>query len=121
GKAQLMAHRVTDHHRQVQGEVRDVGKRMRRVDGQWCENGKDAGAKLGGEEVAVRLIQLGHPGDRDSMVLERGRHPVREEMGAALEQATGSLVDRSQLLTGGHAIGRGLWKSGMRLLLQAVN
>ena len=105
GKTHLMAHGVADHHRQVEREVRDVGERMRRVDGERCENGKDAGAKLGGEEVTVRLIQLGHPGDRDPVLFERGRHPVREEIGAALEQAARSLVDGPQLLTRGHAIG----------------
>ena len=89
-----MAYRVADHHRQVEREVRDVGERMRRVDGQRRENGKDAGAKLGGEKFTVCLIQSGHPGDRDPIVLEGRRHPVREEIGAALEQASRSLVDR---------------------------
>src|SRR6202022_1010270 len=48
GEAHLMAHRVTDHYRQVEREVRDVGEGMRRIDSQGRQDGKDAGAKLGG-------------------------------------------------------------------------
>ncbi len=104
GEAHLVAHRVTDHDRQVEREVRDIGKRMRRIDGQRRKDGEDAGMKLCGQEVAIGLVELGDRGDGDTLLLEGGRHPVGEKVRAALEQTPRPPVNRPQLLAGGHTV-----------------
>ncbi len=53
------------------------------------------------------------------MLLEGGSHPAGEEIGAALEQTPCPLMNRPQLLAGGHTVRRGLGQGGMHLLFQA--
>jgi hypothetical protein len=53
------------------------------------------------------------------MLIERRRHLAREEIGAPLEDGSSPLVNGSQLLAGGHAIGRRLRQRGVDLLFEA--
>ena len=92
---------------------------MRRIHRQRREHGEDEGAKLGGEEFVIALIQLGDRDHGDPLLIEGWRDLAHEQIGAPLEEASRPLVNRTQLLTGGHAVGRGLGEGRVDLLLQA--
>ena len=92
---------------------------MRRVDRERCQHRKDAGFEFGGEEGAIRLVEVIDGGDRDAMLFESRRNPTAEQGRAALEQAASPLMNSTQLLAGGHAIRGGLRQRRVHLLLQA--
>ena len=119
GEAHLVTDRVAHHHREVEREVRNVRKGMRRIHRERREHGENPGTKLGEEEVVSRLIEVGDRGDRDPLLLEGRCDMAREKIGTSLEEGPGPLVNGSQLLAGGHAVGRGLREGGVNLLLQA--
>ena len=119
GKAHVVPDGVADHHGEVQREVRDVGKGVRRIHGQRCEDGKDPRLEFGGEVVAICIVEIANSGNTDTLLLQGRGNPPRKELRAAVQQGARPLVDGAQLLTGGHAVGRGLGKGCVHLLLEA--
>ena len=53
------------------------------------------------------------------MLIQGRGNPPRKELRAAVQQGARPLVDGAQLFTGGHAVGRGLGKGCVHLLLEA--
>ena len=58
---------------------------MRRVHRQRREHREDAGAKLGGEELLIALVEVGDGGEGDPLLIEAWRDLAHEQIGAPLE------------------------------------
>src|ERR1700675_2961882 len=99
-----MAHRVTNHHREVEREVGDVGEGVSGIDRERREDGEDAGSELGGEVVTIGSVEVGNRHDGDALLLEGGCDLTGEEVGASVEQAAGAAVNSAELFARGHAV-----------------
>ena len=104
-EALLAGHRVAHHHREVQGEVRDIRERVRGVDRQRREHREHALVEDAPEVLPVHLRQLVPVAEADADLVECGRDLAGEDGGLPFHHRLHPGADRAQLLGGVEAIG----------------
>jgi len=75
--------------------------------------------EFGGEVLAISIVEVRDRGNGDAVLLERRGDLPHEEGSAPIQERARPMMDSTQLLSGGHAVGRGLREGGVRLLLEA--
>ena len=69
---------VRHHRRQAEGEVRDVRERVRRIDGERREYGKDPSFELFGQRLAIGHLQFDPVEDLDAASLQFRQKPTEQ-------------------------------------------
>lgn len=110
---------VADDHREVEAEVGDVRERVRRVDGQRCEDGEDLLAEVCAQVVECGVVELVPVAHGEAGIAERGLEHFHPATGHVRVHPPRSRVDRLELVLGGEAVGTGGVDPGVDLLLKA--
>ena len=113
--------RIAHRHREAQGQVRDVGERMRGVDGEGSEHGEDP---LGEHLVDRRAVGGGEVVEGhevDAGLGEGGRDLVGEHLILACDERVDPCADGPELVDEVEPVGRGGAQPGGDLLEQACD
>jgi hypothetical protein len=93
GELLLLTARVVDAHGDVEGEARDVGERVHRVDGERHQHGEDLLVEEVAELDALGIGELVPADDVDALVGELWAHAVVEDRRVPLLQLVGLGAD----------------------------
>jgi hypothetical protein len=118
GEAPLAAHRIADHHPEVQREVGDVGEGVPGVDGQRGQDGEDPLGECLDQELLVLLVELG-PGREPDPGVGQGRcDPLQEHRLHVGERQRELVPDVEQLLGRGAPVRAGDGQASGQLVLE---
>jgi len=109
--------RVTHENREVQGEVRDVGEGVGRIDGKWGQHGEDLALEHLAELGAVGIGEIAPTGEAEAHLLECRRDVLLEQRRVPVDELPCVRAYRPQLLTGVEPVGRAGPDPGIELLL----
>ena len=118
-EALVAARRVADGDREVERQVRDVGERVRGVDGERGEHRED---RLGEHLLELGAVVVGEVvpvGEADAGVLERGHDLVGEDRGRPADQLVDPVADGAELVDEVEPVGGRGAQAGLELLHQA--
>jgi len=110
--------RVPHHHRQIQGEIRDVREWMRRIDRQRREDGEDSLIEQCSRCIALSFVGVAPRDHDDSCSGECRQQTAAPELLLARNEQLGPLGDLLQLAERRSSVGR--WRRHVRrdLVLQ---
>ncbi len=113
------AKRVADDHREVEREVRDVGKGMGRVDRKRGQDREDVLVELRRHVLALRLAQRIGGADPDPGHIQAGGELIVEDAHLPIGERLDPAADSAQLLGRGGAVDCRGSDGGVDLLLEA--
>ena len=105
GEPALAAARVAHQDPEAEGQVRDVGEREARVDGERREDREDPLLEHLVEVLHVVVVELGPDRDHDPGLGEAGHDDVEEDPLLLPAQRLHPVADLEELLLGGPAVG----------------
>src|ERR1700733_9029874 len=118
GDAPLSRRRVLHLDHQVERQVRDVGERVPRVDGQRSEDWIDLTLEDLDEVTAVVVIERGPVGETDAGLRQGGHDEVQEDVVLAPDELLDSASDHGQLLARPEAVDTARAHAGGDLVFQ---